>query len=138
MLRQLIIMGIVAGALPSFAQSGALAADIGAYEYKTYCAACHGAEGKGDGPVSTYITVPPPDLTVLARENGGTFPESLVKEIIDGRTDVKVHGPRDMPVWGDWFDIEARAPEMNADDRAMEVRARIENLTSYIKTLQVP
>ncbi|MEI9984949.1 MAG: cytochrome c [Aliidongia sp.] len=35
----------------------------GAGLYPTNCAACHGAEGRGDGPEATGLPVPPADLT---------------------------------------------------------------------------
>ena len=40
------------------------------------------------------------DLTVLAETSNGVFPFDRVYQIIDGRQEVKVHGPRDMPVSG--------------------------------------
>ena len=39
--------------------------------YTVYCAACHGNVGKGDGPAAEALEVPPRDLTILARNNGG-------------------------------------------------------------------
>ncbi|MBZ5572099.1 MAG: cytochrome c [Acidobacteriia bacterium] len=39
--------------------------------YSAYCAVCHGNDGKGGGPAAEALKVPPPDLTVLARKNGG-------------------------------------------------------------------
>lgn len=39
-------------------------------------------------------------LTELAKNNRGVFPFDRVHQIIDGRAEVKDHGPRDMPVWG--------------------------------------
>jgi hypothetical protein len=41
-----------------------------------------------------------PDLTLLARRHGGTFPEDEVRKIIDGRTTLPPHGSREMSVWG--------------------------------------
>jgi len=35
----------------------------GAALYQTHCAACHGAEGHGDGPLASTLPVPPADLT---------------------------------------------------------------------------
>jgi mono/diheme cytochrome c family protein len=116
--------------------AGKLASDLGGYEYKTYCAPCHGLSGKGDGPLHELIMKPPADLTQLAKKNGGEFPEEKVLQVIDGRAEVALHGPRDMPVWGDWFDIEARDPELQAEDRETVVRARIEGLTAYVKSIQ--
>jgi mono/diheme cytochrome c family protein len=43
-------------------------ADVGKYEYQAGCAACHGTDGKGGGPVSSALTVRPADLTVLAKK----------------------------------------------------------------------
>ena len=45
----------------------------------------------------------PPDLTLFAARNGGTFPAALVGKIIDGRPPLPGHGGPDMPVWGDAF-----------------------------------
>ncbi len=74
--------------------------DLGKVEYHLRCASCHGSDGKGDGPVADQLKTPPADLTELAKKNGGVFPLSAVYEKIDGRQEVKAHGPRDMPVWG--------------------------------------
>lgn len=30
-----------------------------------YCAACHGKEGRGDGPLASSLSRKPPDLTTL-------------------------------------------------------------------------
>ncbi len=48
--------------------------DPGKAEYHSSCASCHGIDGKGNGPVSADLKVPPPDLTVLARKNNEVFP----------------------------------------------------------------
>jgi hypothetical protein len=52
------------------------------------------------GPLKSELTRKPSDLTTLAKRNGGVFPVNRVYEVIDGREEVKAHGPRDMPVWG--------------------------------------
>lgn len=36
--------------------------ELGRTKYETYCAVCHGYEGKGDGPVSVKMAVAPPPL----------------------------------------------------------------------------
>ena len=36
--------------------------DLGRTKFETYCAVCHGYEGKGDGPVSVKMAVKPPPL----------------------------------------------------------------------------
>ena len=109
---------------------------LGGNDYETYCASCHGISGHGDGPVAEFLAITPTDLTKLARNNGGAFPDARIAEIIDGRQQVKVHGPRDMPVWGDWFDAEAEAPGLRPSEREIVVRERIRALVSFLKTLQ--
>ncbi len=100
--------------------------------YRTYCASCHGAAARGDGPLATHLRFSPPDLTLLAKKNGGTFDDAEVHRIIDGRKPVKGHGGPDMPVWGDAF-------RRSGDGYSEEaVKARIDGLVAYLKSLQRP
>ena len=73
--------------LIAFMSSNGLAQDFdaGKSEYQSSCETCHGADGKGKGPLSTQLKVPPADLTVLAKKNNGVFPVMHVYEVIDGR-----------------------------------------------------
>ena len=73
----------------------------GADEYYRLCAVCHGEGGHGNGPMSRMLKTPPPNLTLLAKSNGGQFPFLRVLEMIDGRNMIEVHGSREMPVWGE-------------------------------------
>ncbi|MEM7752552.1 MAG: cytochrome c [Pseudomonadota bacterium] len=82
-------------ALPAVAQD----ADEGAAAFLDHCAACHGAQAMGDGPMATLLTIAPPDLTGLAARNGGDFPLAQVVQRIDGTTEVRAHGGP-MPVFG--------------------------------------
>ena len=50
----------------------------GAEDFATYCAGCHGATGKGDGPAAAGLSVKPADLTTISARNGGTFPGTKV------------------------------------------------------------
>ena len=52
--------------------------------YDKHCVMCHGTGGHGDGDFADKLLKLPPDLTVLARENGGTFPRLRVTESIVG------------------------------------------------------
>lgn len=56
----------------------------GRYVYDKHCVMCHGPEGRGDGDFSDKLLKLPPDLTTLARENGGEFPRLRVSQIILG------------------------------------------------------
>src|ERR1700733_1619419 len=51
---------------------------------KAYCASCHGADAKGDGPMAKSLKVKPSDLTRIAARNGGTFPLMRIERIISG------------------------------------------------------
>jgi len=112
--------------------------DIGKMEYDSACAVCHGLKGKGDGPLKSQLTKPVPDLTVLAKNNKGVFPFDRVYQIIDGRQEVKAHGPREMPVWGRAFNTETSIYFDNypPQDSESAVRSRILALTEYLYRLQ--
>lgn len=70
-------------------------------EYQSSCAACHGIDAKGTGPVSKDLKTPPTDLTVRAKNHNGVFTYDMVYEIIDGRNStISSHGTREMPIWG--------------------------------------
>ena len=107
----------------------------GELEYLDSCAACHGADGRGGGPLAGELVTRPSDLTRLAEQNGGEFPYWRVFAVIDGRYVVPGHGDRDMPVWGRQFlegDVQARGPkggEKATTDRIFE-------LTNYVRSLQ--
>src|SRR3954447_8844636 len=70
-----------------------------------YCATCHGRDAKGKGPAAAALAVPPPDVTRLARDNGGAFPHHRVKMFVThgGQVPAPSHGTSDMPVWGPVF-----------------------------------
>lgn len=118
---------------PEAAENGAVTGNFsrGRVSYRIYCASCHGPTAHGDGPVSDYLKIPPKDLSLLAKANGGTFPEERVLASIDGRSVVAGHGPRDMPVWGLSFQETGKDA-----DQEKEVRQRIADLVEFIKTLQ--
>ncbi len=106
---------------------------VGAGEemFLSYCASCHGRDGKGAGPVVPALKRPATDLTALAKRNAGKFPDARVKSTIRGDLLVGAHGSKDMPVWGPLFRY------LGGGSRA-EVDVRIENLTRYIESLQEP
>lgn len=116
--------------------SEGISLDLGKRDFRTYCASCHGAEGMGDGTLGEFLTLAVPDLTKLSKLNAGKFPEERVTEVIDGRADVKVHGMRDMPVWGDWFDAEAVSQDTDREARELVVQDRVRSLVGYIKSIQ--
>ena len=56
----------------------------GALFFAETCAACHGADAKGDGPASAGLDPRPADLTRIAARNGGAFPDDWVMSTING------------------------------------------------------
>lgn len=71
----------------------------GQADFDTYCAACHGADARGNGPVSVDLNLNAPDLTLIAQRNGGAFPFTRVMSTIDGYTRADQHGSV-MPEFG--------------------------------------
>lgn len=97
--------------------------------YKSYCAVCHGIDGKGNGPATPALKVPPPDLTALAAKNGGKYPALKVSAIIRGEEILPAHGSKDMPIWGNLF--------WNlSSGHQSEVEQRVANLNKYLESLQ--
>ena len=104
----------------------------GRFTFKTYCATCHGKEAKGDGPLADRLRFRPPDLTLLAKRNGGSYPAETVYRTIEGRKPVKGHGGPDMPVWGDAF----KNAESGFSDE--KVKEKIDGLVEFLKSIQAP
>ena len=98
--------------------------------FATHCAACHGVDGEGGGPVASVMNVSMPNLRTLAKRNGGVFPAEAVAAYIDGRDQVAAHGDRLMPIWGDFLQTPG-----DKDDQG-PVRARIAELVAFIERLQ--
>lgn len=129
----LTLAAVAAGAMVAAGEqsTGSPAQSVaGSYTYRTYCASCHGAKGKGDGPLAESLRIRPPDLTQLAKRNDGNYPAETVHRIIDGRKAVDGHGGPDMPVWGDAF----KNADTGYDEDAL--RQKIESLVNFLKTIQ--
>ncbi len=94
------------------------------------CAVCHGVDAKGGGELAQYLTVKPANLTQLSKNNDGVFAFWDVYRTIDGRTAVKGHGPRDMPVWG--TNESGISPQFSGHLR----RGQILELIFYLESIQ--
>jgi mono/diheme cytochrome c family protein len=100
--------------------------------FKMYCAVCHGKSAQGDGPLADSFRMRPPDLTLLAKKNHGTFPTDQVTRTVDGRKPAKGHGGPDMPVWGDAF------KQSHGGYSEEAVKERIHEVVEYVASLQRP
>jgi mono/diheme cytochrome c family protein len=102
--------------------------------YGRFCASCHGAEGRGNGPVSASLNVEVPDLTLIARRSGGAYPRERILRIIDGRYVMGAHGSRTMPIWGE----DLSKLEIGNPDAERATRTILDRLADYVWQLQRP
>ena len=107
----------------------------GKVTYRIYCSNCHGDTGHGDGNLAELLSVKPSDLTAIARNNGGVFPTETIVKYVDGREEVKGHGRKEMPVWGDAFkqSLQPSWTEETDDERA---RRKIDEVVAYVESIQ--
>jgi|SRR5579859_4790337 len=98
--------------------------------FTSYCAPCHGADGRGNGPAAGALKMPPTDLTGLAKAHNGKYPDNHIVSVLRFGTDVRAHGSAQMPVWGQIF---TRMSKLNAQEKDL----RTANLSRYLETLQV-
>ena len=96
--------------------------------YKSYCAVCHGLDGKGNGPAAPAMKTNPTDLTALAQKGAGKYPAAHVAAVIRGQATTPSHGSQDMPVWGPLFSSIDQGHEA-------QVQQRVTNLVIYIETV---
>jgi mono/diheme cytochrome c family protein len=104
-------------------------AQTGEQDFQSYCAQCHGENGKGGSGAG----IKGPDLTSLSQKNGGKFPFEEVYQVIDGRKMTAAHKRlMDMPLWGVYFQPQG------ASEAASEakVKSRITDLARYVRSLQ--
>lgn len=91
------------------------------------CSPCHGMDDQK--PSRTDLEKPAADLTrIMERRRKGEFPIEDIARMIDGRTLVKSHGPREMPVWGEIYDSLGMTKD--------EIRGRKGELVAYLMSIQ--
>jgi len=97
--------------------------------YSNYCAPCHGADGRGNGPVAGALKSQPTDLTTLTKTNNGKYPDAHVVAVLEFGSSLPAHGSAQMPVWG---------PLLGKMDtgRGQDTRLRIANLSRYLHSIQ--
>ena len=116
------------------AQEPGQGANLGKQEYQANCVPCHGASGRGEGPLGDSLSRIPPDLTTYARRNGGTLPTQHARATIDGRGFNDKYRP--MPAWAQYYSSEAVAvPDSAVPDGYVD--GRLSALVEYLATLQV-
>jgi mono/diheme cytochrome c family protein len=134
--RHIAIALILAIILLLVAAAAARAQDYSGYSgarlYSRFCASCHGDKGFGDGVVAASFNIMVPDLTRIAKRQGGVYPAEKVRQIIDGRTPLRPHGTREMPVWGYEFYAQNEAKP----DALKKTDEMVKRLADYVESLQ--
>lgn len=115
---------------------GAQDIHAGTQTYERYCAACHGLDGTGQGPMRAVLTLMPSDLTALKATNNGQFPIERVVRRIDGRDPLVSHGSP-MPVYGSFF--EDRDVGLKTEQGQTILTSQpVVDLVAYLESLQTP
>jgi len=122
----------VGGVKTSMDAASEVVTELGRESYLQYCAACHGADARGSGPVGPSLKTAPADLTGIAQRREGKFPESEIANLIDGRSMPAVHGTREMPVWGRRFSAALGGGEVGEEG----VRGQLLILLEYLRSVQ--
>jgi mono/diheme cytochrome c family protein len=104
-------------------------ATSGKQMYTSYCAPCHGMDGKGHGPVAPALKAPPTDLTLLSKANNGKFPDTHIVSVLQNGSEIPSHGTAEMPVWGP---ILGKMSQTHPQDRML----RISNLSRFLESMQ--
>ena len=142
---KIIIATVVAGCGLLFSLGGTSALEqaaqlkLGEHEYMNNCAACHGADAKGGGPVAAVLSIKPNDLTKISKKFSGKFPAEHIYKVIDGREMINPHGDTNMPVWGHRYmsvaHKKAESVPHELDTQAL-VFGRITSLVGYLESIQ--
>jgi mono/diheme cytochrome c family protein len=110
----------------------------GAEDFATFCAACHGMSGKGDGEGGQELARAPADLTQLSARNGGVFPGTAVMAKIWGYTGT-APGRQDsaavMPEFGPLLQGDL-VPYDGGDGIATPTPIRLVQLAEHVRSLQ--
>jgi mono/diheme cytochrome c family protein len=120
-----LALGVAQPAAPALSTD---ANDVsGADIFERYCALCHGADGRGAGPVAEAMTRPAADLTQISKRNNGVFPFSRVAATVRDGGGVAEHSRARMPAWGKIF---------SEDGDPIRAKATIFEVTQYVESLQ--
>ena len=128
------VMGVVVASITFADQTSKIvipatrtAPNDGQQMFTSYCAPCHGVNGKGQGPAAAALPTRPSDLTTLARNHHGKYPDTHIVAVLEFGTQTQAH--TSMPVWGP---ILGQMNRTNLQDKQL----RISNLARYLETIQ--
>ena len=132
MFKQVLMISLALAAGPALAQSGTSGdPERGAALFAENCAACHGTQAVGDGPMAATLATPPRDLTALTID--GAFPTARIVRSIDGR-DIVLHGGP-MPLFGNLLKDESAVVD-DADGTPVFTSQPVLDIVSWLETIQ--
>ena len=103
--------------------------------FAEHCAACHGTDGRGGGPLTDGLGRAVPDLTGIAVRNGGAFPMAEVMSQIDGYRRARA-GDVVMPEFG----VALQAGDLvlfdTGDGIVSPTPERLVDLALYLRSIQ--
>jgi len=111
------------------------ATETGESLYFEFCASCHGASGRGDGPNAASIGKTPADLTLIRARNGGTFPMAYVISTIDGYTRAE-EGNLTMPEFGVMMEDQPTVMVDTGDGILTPTPKPLFELAEYLRGIQ--
>ena len=112
---------------------------MGSADYQNFCAACHGKDARGNGPVAMELKIAPPSLRKLAARRNGVFDVNEIVKIIDGRDMPRAHGTPEMPIWGSLFRFVAELSgilQSDIEDSEKDAQNHIVAIAKYLETIQ--
>ncbi len=116
------------------APAGAQDIQRGAELFQGHCAACHGADAQGAGPMTAVLEVSPPDLTTLASGESAEFPTARVVRSIDGRDVILSHGGP-MPLFGMLLEDESAVVD-GEDGTPIITKQAVVDIASWLASIQ--
>lgn len=131
----LVLAGLVVGGVAVFVAIRPSEVPLhGRDLYARYCGACHGIDGKGDGPAAKALQPPPNNLTRLRERYKSPYPIRELMAAIDGRYPVRAHGDSAMPVWGVAFERETEAQKRRWPRQTTLLQVHV--IAEYVLSLQ--
>src|SRR5262245_4325638 len=138
----LVILGLTM-TLPKAQAAETKSADdqvkMGAVDFENFCAACHGKDARGNGPVAMELRTTPPSLRKLAARRNGVFDVNEIVKIIDGRDMPRAHGTPEMPIWGSLFRFVAELSgilQSDIEDSEKDAQDHVQDIAKYLETIQ--
>lgn len=99
------------------------------------CATCHGDSAMGDGPMVGGIQGGVPDLTEIAKRNGGDFPLAETMSFIDGYIRPRTHSPA-MPEFGELLSASPTVLYDTGDGILTPTPSALVALAEYLQSIQ--